>query len=874
MDALQKEYDSLLDGTYQPKQPPVQYNDPALTDLRNKIKDLKTQMGFKKTAEDIKIERLRKELSDLMQGIVKNKPPVSPDSPEAAAIRQQIQDLKDQMGLTMAAEINRAEKAASSRLKALNNRIQTLETTGQDVVGKQKVESAILNNIKDEIKQRQEVLQGLLDMHGITIKKLLKSEKERVNKIIEEKERRISAGDFAPKISTKLKLTKADYDDEMRDIMAQRQAINERYEEAFYRAELAKRNNWRKAIDFLGGAWNLTKSLRSSFDLSAPLRQGLFEVLSQKPTTTAKGLAFMMRAAFQGIVSRENVGKDYEEWLSKVKTSPEYEAMKASKLFIADRTGKGKAAEDAFVNNLVRYVPFLELPVGWGTKKYSLNLYTRSELAYNAFLNYMRVAAFKEVMDTLGDLDEPITFETNPEEFKAIAEVINVSTGRASLGSAESSANAINTVIFSIRLVLSRLMFLFIPAKAPFMPPAARKYAMIKYARAISSLSTIIGMLFLYLNSDDDDETYVELDPRGKFARINLNENVSVDLTAGLAQWITLLSRIGTQEYKTSNTGEIKTLGESSYSQNFDELIMGFVSGKMSPSARIAYERLSSVPNPEVPGERITKYGQKYDLLNSLGLLAVPMIVEEGFSISKAMESPYKSAALTALTGLGGTVSVKSERYELPSEATKKVFKKDSSEYDANQKKIKASLQEGDASGVNKLLNQQVKATIEKEGYVDPDIEANKFYYLDDLFNQLCKDKEGEKSGLTTENGDSDYIDNREAFFILMSGNNFPEIDPSMSEEDKEKTIMARMKFNKKFQQIPEEKRIGVLKNYGRQAKEREKIVETLNKLNVKVDGEKVNWKEARLNGIVDWYFQFETYKDTPNFKKYLSESK
>jgi hypothetical protein len=219
-------------------------------------------------------------------------------------------------------------------------------------------------------------------------------------------------------------------------------------------------------------------------------------------------------------------------------------------------------------------------------------------------------------------------------------------------------------------------------------------------------------------------------------------------------------------------------------------------------------------------------------------------------------------------------VSVKQKRYELPSQAVKKVFAEEKDAYKKNEQKLQEYVKQGDATQASKLLDGQIKGMIEKEGYTEITADEAKFEYVNDLFNKLCNDDEAEKSGLNTSKNDIYYLDNRDAFFTLMSGNTLPEIDPSMPLEEKEIAQRLREKFIEKFNKIPEEKKIGIIKNYERQAKKREKIAETLNKFNVQMEGQKIDWKTARLNGEIDWYHQFETVRNTPNFRKYLAEDK
>ena len=852
VDALQDEYDSLLDGTYQPKQPPVKYNDPRLTDLRDKISALKLQMGYKKTAEDIKIERLQKELSDLLAGTTKTRATPSPDSPQATALRNQINTIKEQIRNAPAAALQRAITAKQTQLNKIDDRINKLRTTGQDVVGKAKIEDAIIDDLNDQIEGRREILKGLLEQHGITVKKLLAAEKRRITKLIEEKEKRIADRNFGPKVSTTRKLTKDEYDQELRDLQIQKQLVYDRYEEEFYKAELDDRPKWRKYfIDPILAGWDLSKSAVSGLDMSAPLRQGLFLVLSESPVKTFKAFRFMFEATFSNIKDEAAVGKKYDEWMASIKASPNYQILKASGLYLAEQTSKGRAAEDAFANNLINYIPFIERPV----MGFSLHLYKRSEIAYNAFLNYMRYAAFMDVVESLGALDIPITYETHPEEFKAIAEGINIATGRPHLGKADAAANVFNKLLFSVRLVWSRFIFLFTPARAAFLPPAARKVELIRYGRALSSLAAIMAMMALYYNNDDDDETSVELDPRGKFLNVNINENSSFNLTAGLSQWASFLSKLFTQKYKKASTGEVRRLGESVYDPDALDVIAQFVAGKAAPTPRLILEYMMAKPNPEEEGKLITAFGEDYNLYSSLGALAVPLIIPE------AIKAGEKNELMTAM-GLGTaaffgiTINVKSDKYKLPSQIMKETFDPTGKDYKTDSDKARIAIRDGNLANLQKIVEKQAPLFANYKMISKPDPELAKSMYAESLLKTYQNDGLLQKTGMKTD-------EMRQMFFFNMSGAELPPVNESNAER-KQMILKMREDLVQKFKSIPEATRQNILGQYQKKAEDLDRVVDLFNKLGLKYkdpktgEYKKVNWEE--FSNRVKWYRDYKYF--------------
>jgi len=135
------------------------------------------------------------------------------------------------------------------------------------------------------------------------------------------------------------------------------------------------------------------------------------------------------------------------------------------------------------------------------------------------------------------------------------------------------------------------------------------------------------------------------------------------------------------------------------------------------------------------------------------------------------------------------------------------------------------------------------------------------------MFNGFGNDKLLKKTGLNN-------YQMRQAFFMIMSGKEFAPLPIGMSPDLKEKTLKARQELVDKFLAIPEATRINIIQQYARQAKEREKISDELNKFGIKYNDQKINWMKMGLDGTNDWYYEFEFFKNSPNFKKYLAEIK
>lgn len=866
LDELQKEYDSLLDGTYKPKAAPVQYNDARLKTLRDNISALKKQLGFTKTKEDVRLERLRKELSDLMQGKVKAGANPLADTYASKLLKQQIQNQKDLMGITQAQKIRSAEKQKEAQLRKVEERIRTLQTTGQDVVGSQTITTAYTDLLNQQIKDKQKIVKDLLESLGIAEQKRLEAEKNRARAYITKKEEKIANKDFGPR-----PIKDKNWDQEMLDLQAKKMAVQEKYEEEFIRAKLAERPWYKKGWDTFGDIVDLSKPLASGLDLSAVLRQGLFEVLSQSPVTTAKAFGFMIETALG--LSDAKAEEKYEKWLNSVKASPMYYEMKQANLYLAEPSARMRATEESFANKLVQYLPLIEMPVGYGKYKYSLHIYKRSERAFNSFLNYMRVAAFTEATEALKDAG--VTLANDKETYKTIAEIINMSTGRPSLGNAEGFATLFNKFIFSIRLQYSRFMFLTLPFRIPFMPPAARRYAIIKSARVFGSLATIMGLAFLYLENDDDDETYVEVDPRGKFLNINIDENTSINLTSGMSQFVSLLTKLVYGEYKKPATGEIRKLsgrGGTMMDPGTGDVVVDFATGKASPSARFIMEYMTARQDELDPNIKYNVYGERYDIVESLQSLGTALMVQDA---GKIIEQGHilRGSGLFTLAILGGSVTIKGKKEKTLGQQVNEAIYGDKKDRELQLEKFGIQMRQDNIQKAKKILQAETDTILNRaksKQQIDPDSIVNGRPFSMNVKGDLAYTafKKDAGDGLLSKTG-LEKVVVRNYFFALMAETELPEMAPGTPIEVLQEDYESRAKAMEIFSKTPVAARKGIIKKYYQATLDRDQLAERYNQLDIK----DFDWKKVTL-GNNDFYPIFKYYEGSENFQKIINEYK
>lgn len=330
--------------------------------------------------------------------------------------------------------------------------------------------------------------------------------------------------------------------------------------------EYANRSTSTKVKEGVSNVLNVPRSLMASFDFSAPLRQGLVASIAH-PLSALKATKEM----FKQFASAKN----FEHWLINYKLSPEYELAKKSELYVADPSElhlNGK--EEAFMSNLAEKIPLI---------KYGIKA---SERAYVGYLNKLRTDVFKNGSELLQEQGK--TFETHPEDFKALADFVNSSTGRGKLPNKtiEDAAPLLNSLFFSPRLIASRINLLN-PVYYAKMPPKVRIMALKDMAKFAGFATTILGIAKLSGAQVDDD-------PRSSdFGKIKVGDT-RYDVLGGFQQYIRLVAQEITGEKKSTATGKIVGLNPAKFPYQSRGSVLGsFVRAKLAPATGIGIDFLT-----------------------------------------------------------------------------------------------------------------------------------------------------------------------------------------------------------------------------------------------------------------------------------------
>jgi len=353
---------------------------------------------------------------------------------------------------------------------------------------------------------------------------------------------------------------------------------------------------------------NIPRALMATADVSAGFRQGIF-IAARRPKQFAK--EFIRQ--FKYLTSE----KAYKNLKADIVTDVDYPIMKKNGLALADLQHGLSAKEEAFMST-------------WAEKIPGIGKITRaSQRAYTGLLNKLRFDYYKDFLkkaDELGITDE--------KYFKDAAEFVGAATGRGGLGNFERSAVALNAVLFSPRLMISRLKLLN-PIYYAKLHPEVRK-------EALKSLFSFAGATMGVLTLAKMAGAEVGADPRSAdFGKIKIRDT-RIDIMGGFQQYIRMAAQITSGKYVSSTTGKEITLGEGYGSATRWDIFLRQLESKESPVASFATAILK--------GKDYT--GKDVKVGKEIGQRFVPMVIQDIYDIAKEDPSLLPLGML-GMTGMG-----------------------------------------------------------------------------------------------------------------------------------------------------------------------------------------------------------------------------
>ncbi len=504
----------------------IQVTDPAT--------QLKSSMDAVKTRLRNSIEDLTKAIDDKKRLVAKTKSLVpDPEVKKLKAERDRLKNIHDTMfpkklvtpaqRLEIAIRASRLSKeywagrlarARKGDFGAPTKAVQNLPKSQQlDDIRKQ----------RDAAKEEHQRLKDIAHPKLTPEQRALRSFKTRIRKNMEELRRKLRTKDFTKKVRKELKL-----DDEALDLKMAHEKVKVEWNRGLFMDRLRNRSIPKKILGGAREVLNTTRAVVTSIDLSAVARQGAFIGLAH-PVRASRAIPAMLRSLTK---------KGHFRTITEIQNRPNAALYKASGLFIAEPNETSLAKmEEAYMSRWAERIPGV----------------AASARAYTSFLNQLRADSFDAMVASLSR-DGKVTLK----EAKAIANFINVSTGRGNLSILQPAAVALNTAFFSPRYTVSRFQLLL---GQPFYHGTKRTKILVakEYGRFMVGASVMYALAYAAdaAFGDDDDIPLVEWNPRSSdFGKIRIRKT-RIDPMAGMVQTFVFMTRLITGETKSTRTGRV-----------------------------------------------------------------------------------------------------------------------------------------------------------------------------------------------------------------------------------------------------------------------------------------------------------------------------
>jgi hypothetical protein len=306
---------------------------------------------------------------------------------------------------------------------------------------------------------------------------------------------------------------------------------------------------------------------------------------------------------------------------------------KIGKLAVTDVHGGINREEDS------RFVP------EWFDKVWGIG---GSERAGSAFINTQRRLVFRNLVSKLSTKLDGKNASLSNADLRVIGNLVNVASGRGGIGKWTGALDALTLVFFSPRWWVSRLSwwvgqpvwhdsrwFGGDGASTEVRQMAAAEWAKQAAAQIAVMGVAVAGLTAAFGAGGDDEEWEYYVDPRSpNFGRIRIG-NTRIDMTAGLGQHLSLMSRLatGTQvdRWETKDVDKADLVGKH-------------LRGKLAPVPSAFWDYLEG---QSIGGE---KFGTKEWIRDH----SLPLIFQEANTAIKE-EGAFTGGLLSAWMFFGGT---------------------------------------------------------------------------------------------------------------------------------------------------------------------------------------------------------------------------
>lgn len=319
---------------------------------------------------------------------------------------------------------------------------------------------------------------------------------------------------------------------------------------------------WAKAqkppslTDMASQVWNAPRAIQTSYDISAPGRQGI-TMITQPEYWQQWG--HMMNAF------NEEKFLESQAWL---RNHPDAKEAAEAGLAITDLHNKLAPREEAFKSELAEKIPVL----GKGVKA--------SQQAYITFLNRLRMSMFSNHLNAAKALGIDIS---TPHFRDSLAKWINTGTGRG--GGKGFNPGILDQVFYSPRLIASRLET-FNPAYYLSLHPYVRQQALKANLGAAALVYSLVSLAAL-------GGAKVTWDFRNTDAGNVRIGNTRYDISGGIFPYMRLIVRLARGETMNPE-GKIKELNTGKFgSKDRAQLVLDFMRYKEAPMVSFFHDWLA-----------------------------------------------------------------------------------------------------------------------------------------------------------------------------------------------------------------------------------------------------------------------------------------
>lgn len=393
---------------------------------------------------------------------------------------------------------------------------------------------------------------------------------------------------------------------------------------------MKKRSLLEKGVSILGEATTFPRTMLTSLDFSAALNQGAV-LGTYRPQAWANSFKEMFAYAFKSGA--------YDNAMEAIAKKELYPLMRKTGLYLPDTAAQTvylSQREEQFLSKWATMFPVL----GPGVRA--------SERAYIGFLNKLRADVFEDVAKKF--ISEGITFEENPQIFKALSNFVNTASGRGEIGKLGEQASVfLNAMFFSPRYQMSRVQMMN-PGWYIKQPRAVRKQAAIAMVKYIGVVASVLSMAKMAgaevtINPTDTD-----------FGRIKIGK-VSYNPLSGFQPWIRVTAQI-IMNGRVNSKDKFEVFGSSAVgTQSGLDWLFRFSQTKFAPVPSLISDLLR---RETLMGEKLTVQGELLDKF-------VPIYIQD---ITDAVQEAGLEGGI--MVGLPAFFGVSTQVYTTPKKEKKK----------------------------------------------------------------------------------------------------------------------------------------------------------------------------------------------------------